>query len=375
MSRKNILFYYPSNKRSNSIETLLSELKNKNHNIFFLTTCPSGDLHTVLKSMNINVYDTVLPKNNAIIYYLKQIWRLVTFCSENKIDVVFSNLQHANFISVFAQKFSKAKFIIFRHHFKFNIFSNDVLDENKIEALFDKIINKLAKIIIVPSSGVVNGMLITEAVNKNKLKIIPYVYDFEKYEKPDKEAAAQIKNKYNCTLLLLMCSRLIEFKRHQIVFPIIKKLVQEQGLDIKLIVLDEGPEKDKLQDYITSNGLQNNIFILGFKQDFINYMFASDLLVHPSLTEASNSAVKEMGLLKKAVAVCSKVGDFDDYIIDRHNGFLMSPNNTADDLEKIILEAYTQKDLLIRIGHNLHTDVLFKFYKSERVIAQYEELL
>lgn len=371
---KNILFYYPSNKRSNSIETLLSEL-NKKHNVFFLTTCPAGDLHAELIKMNIAVFETSLEKKNPITYYLNQIKRLVTFCYKNKIDVVFSNLQHANFIAVFAQKFSKSKFIIFRHHFKFNIFSNEILNENKTEALFDKIINKLGKIIVVPSSGVLNGMVLKEGVDKNKLKIVPYVYDFEKYETPDHKIATEIKNKYNSALLLLMCSRLIEFKRHHIVFPIIKKLVQEKRLDIKLIVLDEGPEKEKLQDYIISNNLQNHIFILGFKKDFINYMLASDLLVHPSLTEASNSAVKEMGLLKKAVAVCSKVGDFDDYIVDRHNGFLMSPNNTASDLEKIIVEVYSRKDLLIKIGQNLHKDVLSKFYKSERVITQYEELL
>ena len=56
-------------------------------------------------------------------------------------------------------------------------------------------------------------------------------------------------------------------------------------------------------------------------------MAACDLMIHPSLSDASNSAIKEMGLLSKAVAVCSEVGDFDEYIVNDVNGFLMSPIN------------------------------------------------
>ena len=55
--------------------------------------------------------------------------------------------------------------------------------------------------------------------------------------------------------------------------------------------------------------------MVGFREDFVNYMAAADLLIHPSLTEASNNVVKEMGLLQKGVAVCRHVGDFNDFII------------------------------------------------------------
>lgn len=371
-----ILFYYPSNKRSNSIETLLSELKHKGYNMVFLTTCEKGDLHNALDKLGVKTYTAGIGKKGSVRYYFKQMLFLIRFCKKERIDWVFSNLQQANIISVFAQWFSKTRFIIFRHHFKFNMFSDEKhLTENKTEAMFDKIINKLAKVIIVPSSGVFNGMKSQEGVSEHKMNIIPYVYDFEQYAKPDATISAQLKQTYHCKLLLLMCSRLIEFKRHHIVFPIIKKLVTEKGLDIKMLVLDEGPEKEKLQAYISHHGLQNYIFLLGFKRDFVNYMAAADLLIHPSLTEASNSVVKEMGYLKKAVAVCHKVGDFDDYIVDRENGYLMSPINTQVEIEEIILDAYYCKDVLNRLGERLHADVLTKFNKSDEVLKQYEALI
>jgi len=372
----NILFYYPSNKRSNSIETLLSELKRKGYSVFFLTSCSRGDIHDELDRLGIKTFNTDITKNNSFVYYIGQISALVKFCKKEKITVVFSNLQQANIIAVFAQWFSKSKIVIFRHHFKFNIFSDEKdLEENRTEALFDKIINRLAKIIVVPSSGVYNGMILKEHVRESKMKIIPYVYDFDKYNKPSIELSTKIKEQYHCKLLLLMCSRLIPFKRHHIVLPIIKKLVIDNGLDIKMMVLDDGPEKDIIQTYISENKLENHVFLLGYQKDFVNYMVASDLLIHPSLTEASNNVVKEMGLLKKAVAVCCKVGDFDDYIVNDENGYLMSPINTQADIEKIILEAYQNKDKLRKLGERLHDDVLLKFNKSDTVMKQYQDLI
>lgn len=367
---KTVLFYYPSNKQSNSLETLIEELSKKGVEICLLTTCPKGVFHQTLEKLGIKTYTNVI-QDNGLMYYIKQIIFLIKFCRKNEIDVVCSHLQHVNFISVFAQYFCKSRFIIFRHHFKFNVFSNDNrLRANRTEVLFDKVINTLAKEIVVPSTGVYNGLIEYENVNERKLKILPYVYNFDNYQKPDERAVKEIKEKYNCKLLLLMCSRLILFKRHYLVFPIIKKLVEE-GLDIKLMVLDEGPEKENLQQYINQNNLQNHIFLLGFKTDFINYMASCDLMIHPSLTEASNSAVKEIGLLNKTVAVCSKVGDFDDYIENNKDGFLLNPINTEEEIERIIRLSYMQPEILKEMGTNLHNKVLNRFNKSPEIINQY----
>jgi glycosyltransferase involved in cell wall biosynthesis len=365
-----VLFYYPSNKQSNSLETLIEELSLSGIEIILLTTCAKGAFHATLEEQGIKTYVNLI-NYKGVLYYLKQIYFLIRFCKHNKIDVVCSHLQHVNIISVFAQFFSKSRFIIFRHHFKFNVFSNDKrLKGNRTEAIFDKIINVLAKEIVVPSSGVYNGMINYEGVNKKKLSILPYIYNFEQYPKPNPETVTQIRNKYECNLLLLMCSRLILFKRHYLVFPVIKKLV-DKGLDIKLLVLDEGPEKENLQQYILDHNLQNHIFLLGFTTDFINYMGACDLMIHPSLTEASNSAVKEMALLKKAVAVCSQVGDFDDYIKEGANGFLMSPKDTEVFIEDVILKAYYNKALLNELGNNLYKMVMKEFNRSPKILNQY----
>src|ERR1035437_1760352 len=254
MNKKKILFFYPSNKRTIALETLLIELSKK-HEIFILTTCPKGDFHYYMESLNFTTYTNNIG-NKGILYYIRQIIFLISFCKKVKIDFIFSHLQHVNFISVLSQYFIKAKVIVFRHHFRFVHSTDEQIKVSKNEIVFDKIINKLAYKIIVPSSGVYNGIKIVEKININKVSIIPYIYDFSIYQIPNVAEVEKIKLKYPCKLRLLMVSRLIKLKRHHILFPVIKDLISE-GYDIKLLVLDNGPERENLTMYINENNLTN----------------------------------------------------------------------------------------------------------------------
>ena len=214
-----------------------------------------------------------------------------------------------------------------------------------------------------------------ERVSMSKVRMVRYVYDFSAYSVPDSEIVKQIREKFKSKLLLIMCSRLIVFKRHILVFETLSALLKEKALDIKMIVLDEGPEESKLRLFIATNRLEESIHMVGYRRDFINYMAASDLMIHPSLTEASNSAVKEYALLEKTVAVCNEVGDFSEYILDEQNGFLMSISNTNEDIKRIILEAYNHPEKLSAMGKQLKRGVVDKYAVSDDNFREYDQLL
>jgi glycosyltransferase involved in cell wall biosynthesis len=209
----------------------------------------------------------------------------------------------------------------------------------------DKIINRLSSKIVVPSGDVWVSMEQYEKANMNKVQLIPYIYDFSGYQLPDYEVVNSLREKYNCKLLLIMVSRMIATKQHRPVFEIVNKL-HKQGLSIKMLVMDDGPLKPELEKMVNDNQLQDVIIFTGFRTDFINYMAAADLLIHPSLTEASNNVVKEMGLLQKGVAVCKDVGDFNEYICEGENGYFLDANNLERSLEEVIRKAYQQPEQL-----------------------------
>jgi glycosyltransferase involved in cell wall biosynthesis len=345
MFPKKILLYYPPNKRSVAIETLCKAVKDSGNELVVLTLTDKGPFHEVLEKYGIRTF--AHPNSSKRIWkyfkFFKQSRFLVHFCLQNNIEVVWSHLQEANIIAVMAQPFLKAKIVMFRHHAESAFYAEFGaklrMKRSRGEAFLDKIINRFARTIVVPSSGVWYGMEKYEKCKMTKIKLVPYIYDFSTYQQPNAEKVKLLRSQYSCNLFLIMVSRMVPSKQHKIVFEIIKKLVRE-GLSIKMIVMDDGPLRPDLEKFISENNLGDHIIMTGFREDFVNYMDAADLLIHPSVTEASNNVVKEMGLLEKAVAVCRNVGDFSDYIEENRNGYFLESNNLEQTIELVIRDAY-----------------------------------
>ncbi|HMU46624.1 MAG TPA: glycosyltransferase family 4 protein [Chitinophagaceae bacterium] len=364
MTKKRILLYYPPNKRSIAIETLCRAVVEAGHELIVLTLTPRGDFHQKMEEIGATTYTTIVDRKPSWKYFLVQTRRLIRFCNRHKIDMVWSHLQESNVIAVLAQQFIPAKVVAFRHHAESAFYAEYGdqfgMERNKNEIRFDKVINRLAKTIVIPSSGVWYGMEKYEGANMKKVVLAPYIYDFSTYDKPDPAKVKMIRETHSCKLLLIMVSRFVASKQHQPVFEVLNDLVKE-GLDIKMIVMDDGPLRPMIEEYTKTNKLENVVDFVGFKKDFINYMAAADLLMHPSLTEASSNVAKEMGLLEKTIAVCKDVGDFNDYICDRENGYLMKRENLKEEIEKAVRLAYEHPDELTKMGQHLKKDVLKLF--------------
>ena len=366
MKSHRVLLFYPPNKRSVAIETLCRAVVEAGHELMVLTLSDRGPFHETLEKMPVKTFTSVLPRKSRR-YFFRQASHLRKFCREHKVDMVWSHLQEGNIIAVLAQPFIKARVITFRHHAESAFYAEFGekfgMKRNRNEILFDRFINRFSKKIVVPSSGVWYGMEKYEKCNMNKVVLVPYIYDFSAYQQPDEEKVKALRYKYSCRVLLIMVSRMVASKQHIPVFETVKKLIGE-GLSVKMIVMDDGDLRPVLETFIEKNGLHEHIDLVGFRQDFINYMAASDLLMHPSVTEASNNVVKEMGLLEKGVAVCRDVGDFNDYIVEDSNGYFLDNHNLSPTIESAIRDAYTNPDKLKLFGARLKADVLKHFSDS-----------
>ncbi|MEK7226263.1 MAG: glycosyltransferase family 4 protein, partial [Bacteroidota bacterium] len=348
------------------------------HEIMVLTLTERGSFHEVIERMRIQTFTHVLPRKPSWKFFKGQIHNLIRFCRKNKIDQVWSHLQEANFSALMAQPFLKAKVIAFRHHaesaFYAEMGEKFGMQRNRNEVRVDKICNRLAKKIVVPSSGVWHSMEKYEGCNMKKVVLLPYIYDFSTYQQPDAEEVKKLREEYPCQLMLIMVSRMVASKQHRIVFEIVNKLVKE-GLSVKMIVMDDGPLRPELEQFIIDNALTDHIIMTGFREDFVNYMAAADLLMHPSVTEASNNVVKEMGLLEKAVAVCRHVGDFSDYIEENRNGFFLETGNLEQSIESVIRDAYNNPDKIRKLGRELKKDVVQRFSDSPENRQRFLNLL
>lgn len=331
-----------------------------------------------LEKEGIETLTFVVPRRPSWKFFYKHIINLKSICKRKKIDFVWCHLQEAIFPALLAQRFIKAKVIAFRHHAE-SAFYTEMgekfgMRRNSNEVKLDKWINRMAKSMIVPSSGVWVSMEKYEGADMRKVKLIPYIYDFSKYQQPDLEAVNQLRRELNCHVVLIMVSRMIESKQHLPVFEVVNELIKE-GLSIKMIVMDDGPLRPKLEKFVSDHQLESQIIFTGFRQDFINYMAAADLLIHPSLTEASNNVAKEMALLEKGVAVCKEVGDFNEYIVPGKNGFFLDRYNLKASIEEAIRNAYKNPEQLKMMGKVLRQDVVKLFSDTKENRQRYLDLL
>src|SRR6185436_12126176 len=112
----------------------------------------------------------------------------------------------------------------------------------------------------------------------------------------------------------------------------------------------------------------------GFVKNTADYLKASDLLLHPSLSEASNQVVREAGLLGKPSVVCEGVGDFNEYVVNEKNGFIVDRKNVLEGMKKIVARFYDDPTQLEKIGATMRETVVSKF-KIDPVCEQYLGLM
>jgi glycosyltransferase involved in cell wall biosynthesis len=351
---KNILIYFQNPIRNIFFESFVPELIKKGHHVFFLTNCSPGILHKKIEELGA-VTAAYSPGGPGFLKLIRHWWFLIRYCRKNKIDILFSHLQLNNLIALLAQYFIRAGVYPCRHH------ADAIrLEGNKKSIFIDKIVSRLSKKIIVVSDAAKKFMVDHENVRDSKITVIPLGYNFELYNKPEYEKVLEIKKQMDCHLLLIIISRMTPGKRHILALEALNILVKK-GLDIKLILLDEGAEEKKLKNFVEKNNLGSKVLFTGFLSNIMDYTAAADLLLHPSESEASNQVVREAANLEKPCIACKNAGDFEEYIIHRKNSFLVSKENTRDEMCDLIKEFYYKKDELKEIGKAFKKDVLAKF--------------
>jgi len=237
--------------------------------------------------------------------------------------------------------------------------------------IFDYIINKRAKFIIVPSALVYKQVVNIEKVDSKKVFLIPYTYNFNLFPKPSKEITNEIKKSFLHDLTGVVVTRLVKGKGIEEILQVTKNL-NETGFDFGLIIVGDGELNDYIKEYISANNLTDKILLTGHINNVIDYINSVDLMILLSNNEASNNVVKEAAFCEKTSIVCKGVGDFDDYIINGVNGFSVEKENKVEQTIFIIKKIFKNKKLLLSMGIKLRDCVISKF-SIENNIDKYNQ--
>ncbi len=128
------------------------------------------------------------------------------------------------------------------------------------------------------------------------------------------------------------------------------KTLIDRGLDARLSIYGEGPERKKLEAYIENLKLEDKVFLYGFTNEIHDKMRNAACFVISSDYEGiSNSMLEALAIGMPVVATDCPVGGARMYIIDDINGKLV-PCGDRDALAEAMLIAITDRGKAIEWG-------------------------
>ena len=138
---------------------------------------------------------------------------------------------------------------------------------------------------------------------------------------------------------------------------------------IKLLILGEGEERNKLEMLVKKLNLQEKVYLLGYKKNVFNYLYKAKCFISSSLYEDPGFAIIEAGFLNKIIfSADSKTGP-SEILKNSERGFLFKNNDYRD-----LVKKFDEYSKLSKKEINSKIINLKKYSKKFTVFQHYKNL-
>lgn len=194
---------------------------------------------------------------------------------------------------------------------------------------------KLSHYLVTGSEEMKKGYVEHYGLNPEKIKVMPNWINLERFQ----PTAGHPQGDHNRVKTLLFVHWLSKRKGADMIVPIIKHLVSDFNSsipDFKLLVVGDGPHKEKLLEEVTENNLEKFIEIVGSipNQEIINYYNKTDIFIMPSMEEGFPHVLLE-AMACGVPYVASDVGAVREMSPETAQRFLVKPGDVEMFAHKI----------------------------------------
>lgn len=141
---------------------------------------------------------------------------------------------------------------------------------------------------------------------------------------------------------VVMVGRLVEGKGFDILVDAVERLEQTP---FSVCLVGDGPLAESLARTVERRGLDESVFLLGYRDDVPNVLQASDILVLPSYREGTPRVVTE-AMAAGLPVVATDIAGIPEQVTDGESGYLIptgDPAALADRLERLLTEPQTRQ--------------------------------
>ena len=174
-------------------------------------------------------------------------------------------------------------------------------------------------------------------IQSNKHKIINNAINLEnfRFNEQTRNKLQEELNIHN-SFVLGHVGRFRKEKNHEFLIQVFEKIKKEKP-NSKLMLLGSGEDFEKVKQQVKDLSLENDVLMLGTKQDIYNYYQAMDCFVFPSLYEGFPVSLIEAQTSGLSIFVADTVTQ-KTKIIDE--AYFLSLQNSADEWANFILKNY-----------------------------------
>jgi len=140
--------------------------------------------------------------------------------------------------------------------------------------------------------------------------------------------------------------------------------------NIEIVIVGEGSERDRLQWLIKQLELSKYVRLVGYKDNFIEWVEGFDVFVLPSLKESLGLVLIE-ALACNIPVVATRVGGIPEIVQDGVHGILVEPQNTkalAGAVYSLIMDRKLARKLATagseKIMNEFHIDKMYYEYRT-----------
>src|ERR1051326_7727461 len=300
---------------------LVEELKKKNIEQFVLGSENSA-LEAYCKKNNLNFIAQPKPSS----FSLRSAKKISAFCEKENISLIHAHDAQAHSNAVLsAFLFGNKTPVVLSRKVDFPIRKNFL-------SLYKYNHSSIKKIICV--SNAIKDILSPDIRDKYKLTV---VYDGIDMNRFSLENTGILRKEFKIQTDELIVGNVAAIAPHKDYFTFVDtaEILIKKNIKAKFFIIGDGPEKEKIKNYIEEKNLDEKIILTDFRKDLEKSFCELDIFLFTSKTEGLGSSILDAYLCGVPV-VATTAGGIPEIVTHEQTGLLSPPKNAQSLSENVL---------------------------------------
>jgi glycosyltransferase involved in cell wall biosynthesis len=343
-------------------KNLLSLARSLDKNLFEVSVCSRGNGPLVDELQSAGIAHFAVPFGKKI--SPKIIREIVSLLKSERFDILHTHGGVAGFFGRWAAGGCRVPVILHTlHGIHYLHYRNPLL--RYVFVLLERFFSRFTDALVFVSPADRRKGRINRLAPIEKMFLIENGIDFSAYGRKETSTEARQELGIDSDLPVIgTVARLHRQKGLDYLVKAAKRIVQSYP-EVKVIIVGEGPQRQKLERLIKKLGLTDTVQLLGEREDVKRFLLLCDVFVLPSLWEGLPYVLMEAGSFSLPV-VASNVDGIRDMIKDGETGILVSPKD-SNTLALSVIRLLEDKDRRCRLGEKLREFILPRYTQSRMI--------